>query len=155
MLHPVYDAPMLPTRRRPIPYLLAVLIVIAAGLLLRSGVVPLPSGLVKYGGVALWASMIFLGLALILRQTSTTRLTIFALVISWAVEFLQLYRAPWIDVIRATRPGHLILGSTFNSPDLPAYFVGVLIGAILDRLLINRHASSQTPIAPTSTRVHS
>lgn len=144
---------MLQPHRRPIPYLLAVLIVVAVGLLLRSGLVPLPSGLVKYGGVALWASMIFLGLALILRRTSTTRLTIFALVISWAVEFLQLYRAPWIDAIRATRPGHLILGSTFNPPDLPAYLVGVLIGAILDRLLLNRRTSTQSPSAPTSSRI--
>jgi hypothetical protein len=45
------------------------------------------------------------------------------------VEFLQLYHAPCIDAIRATRPGRLVLGTTFNAPDLLAYPVGIALGA--------------------------
>jgi hypothetical protein len=48
-----------------------------------------------------------------------------ALTFSSAVEFSQLYNAPWIDALRATLPGRLVLGSTFNWPDLPAYALGV------------------------------
>ena len=35
----------------------------------------------------------------------------------------------WIDMIRDTLPGRLIFGSTFNWPDLPAYTVGIALGA--------------------------
>ena len=52
---------------------------------------------------------------------------------AWLVEFSQLYHAPWIDAIRALRIGRLILGSTFNWPDLPAYAAGVVIGVIAEK----------------------
>jgi hypothetical protein len=48
---------------------------------------------------------------------------------AWGVEFSQLYHAPWIDAIRATPPGRLVLGNTFNWPDLFAYALGVGLGA--------------------------
>jgi hypothetical protein len=55
-----------------------------------------------------------------------------ALGVAWGVEFSQLYHAPWIDAIRATLPGKLVLGNTFNWPDLPAYAVGIVIGALAE-----------------------
>jgi len=45
---------------------------------------------------------------------------------------LQLYHAHWIDFIRSSRLGHLVLGSTFNTPDLLAYVVGITIAAIVE-----------------------
>lgn len=56
-----------------------------------------------------------------------------ALAFAVAVEVSQLYHAPWIDSIRGTRLGSLILGSTFNWPDIPAYAVGILVGVLIDR----------------------
>lgn len=58
-----------------------------------------------------------------------------ALVFSWSIEFLQLYHAPWIDSIRSTLMGRLVLGSTFNSPDLIAYLVGIAIGVSVELAL--------------------
>jgi hypothetical protein len=55
-----------------------------------------------------------------------------ALGFSWSVEVSQLYHAPWIDAIRATIPGKLVLGNTFHWPDLPAYAVGIAIGALIE-----------------------
>lgn len=49
-------------------------------------------------------------------------IAIIALCGAWAVEFSQLYHAPWLDTIRMTTPGRLVLGSTFNGPDLAAAF---------------------------------
>jgi Protein of unknown function (DUF2809) len=34
----------------------------------------------------------------------------------------------WLNEVRGTRLGHLFLGSTFNSPDLLAYVLGILVG---------------------------
>ena len=52
-----------------------------------------------------------------------------ALGFSWAVELSQIYHAPWIDWLRATIPGRLVLGTTFNAIDLAAYAAGIAIGA--------------------------
>ncbi len=48
-------------------------------------------------------------------------------IISYAVEFGQLYRAPWIVAIRQTTLGHLILGADFAWGDIIAYTVGFLL----------------------------
>lgn len=112
-------------------YALAGLLVVGLGLFLRSGLLmPLPGGVIKYGGDALWALVVFLGLGLVRPRDSTLRLGLLALGCAWAVEFSQLYHAPWIDAVRATRLGRLVLGSTFNAPDLPAYALGIALGVV-------------------------
>jgi hypothetical protein len=58
-----------------------------------------------------------------------------ALLASYAVELSQLYQAPWINAIRGTTLGHLVLGSTFAWQDLVAYTFGVAAGFLLDLLL--------------------
>jgi hypothetical protein len=52
-----------------------------------------------------------------------------AFLLSAAVETSQLYHAPWIDGIRATLPGALLLGSGFLWSDIACYAVGAMIGA--------------------------
>jgi hypothetical protein len=106
-------------------YAVLAVAVIAVGLLWRSRFMPLPPVLTKYGGDALWALMVFVGLGFLFPRASTLIVALLALTFSSAVEFSQLYNAPWIDALRATLPGRLVLGSTFNWPDLPAYALGV------------------------------
>ncbi len=65
------------------------------------------------------------------------RIVILAVCFAWSIEFLQLYHAPWIDMIRSTRLGRLVLGRTFNSPDLIAYFVGIMLGALAEIVYLN------------------
>lgn len=120
-------------RSRPL-YLLWIALTVGAGLLLRSRFVSLPEAVEKYGGDALWALMVFFGFALLFHRASTLRLGLLALGFAWAIEFLQLYHAPWIEGIRARRIGHLILGSTFNAPDLLAYVAGVALGMAFEGL---------------------
>lgn len=103
-----------------------------AGLLLRSHFFHLPSFFVKYGGDALWALLVFYAFGFLLRQSTTLQLSFISITFAWAIEFSQLYHAPWIDSIRAMRIGHLVLGSTFNPPDLMAYAVGIAIGAVAE-----------------------
>jgi hypothetical protein len=115
-------------------------LVIAAGVLWRSGLLPLSSFQAKYGGVALWALVVFLGVGFVFCRSSITRVGLAALCIAWCVEALQLYHAPWIDGIRATRLGAMVLGSTFNAPDLIAYAVGIAVGVMAEFVIWNlRH----------------
>jgi len=44
------------------------------------------------------------------------------------VEILQIWHPVWLDAIRATRPGGLLLGSTFVWADFPWYGVGAALG---------------------------
>jgi hypothetical protein len=118
-------------RSRP-TYAFAAALTIGAGLLWRSRLLPLPDCPAKYGGDSLWALVVFWGLGFAFRRSTTTRIALGTVSIAWCVELLQLYHAPWIDCVRSTRLGHLVLGSSFNGPDLLAYVVGAAIGALVE-----------------------
>ena len=123
-------------RRRPI-YAVAVVLVIGIGLLWRSGVLPLPNFIAKYGGDSLWALVVFLCFGFVSPRSPTVRIGFIAVCFAWSVEFLQLYHAPWIDGIRSTRLGRVVLGTTFNSPDLIAYVMGIALGAFAECVYLN------------------
>lgn len=112
--------------------------VIGVGLFWRSGFVPFPPFLTKYGGSAWWSLLVFLGCGFVMPRAKTWFVALLALAFSWGIEFSQLYHAPWIDHLRSMRLGALILGSTFGWPDLPAYAIGILLGAVLECLLRKR-----------------
>jgi glycopeptide antibiotics resistance protein len=52
-----------------------------------------------------------------------------------AIEFLQLWQPPWLQEIRATLPGRLVLGNSFTLTDFPVYFLGSFAGWIWMRSL--------------------
>jgi hypothetical protein len=87
---------------------------------------------------------VFCGFAFVFRRASTLRLALLALGFAWAIEFSQLYHSEWIDQIRSTRIGALILGSVFNWPDLLAYAIGVSVGALFDFIYCNGQIKSST-----------
>ena len=91
-----------------------------------------------YAGDCLWALMVFLGFAFIFRHWSTGAIAAAALGFCVSIEISQLYHAPWIDSLRATRLGGLILGFSFVWSDLLCYSVGVGLGALIDAYLISR-----------------
>lgn len=114
-------------------YLLLILLTIAIGLLSRKiTVIPAATG------DALWATMIYFIIRLLLPQRSIKFAALTAVIICFAVEFSQLYRAPWVNAIRATLPGRLILGQGFLWSDLPAYALGVAFGLLIDRRYITK-----------------
>ena len=134
-IQPVWIHTQKPARklaRSRLLYAVLAVAVVAAGLLWRSGLIPLPQWLSNNGGDALWALMVFVGFGILLPRASTLTLALLALTFSWGVEFSQLYHAPWIDAVRATIPGRLVLGNTFNWPDLPAYAVGIGLGVWME-----------------------
>lgn len=117
-----------------------VLAVIALGLASRKFPDLFPAALGKYPGDALWTMMVFFGLAVMAPRMTIARLTLWALAISYAVEFGQLYQAPWIVAVRAHPLGHLVLGTAFGWMDLVAYTAGAVV-AMLIELSINSRRS--------------
>lgn len=96
-----------------------------------------------YLGDVLWALMVFFGMALIFNRWPTRTVALAALLFSFGIESSQLYHASWIDSLRHTRLGGLVLGFGFVWTDLLCYTVGVAIGVAVDsRILVgNRQAS--------------
>ena len=134
---------LLTRRSRPF-YAFAALLVLGIGLLWRSGFLPFPYFIFKYGGDSLWALVVFLCFGFIYPRRSSVRIFFVAICFAWAIEFLQLYHAYWIDGIRATLLGRLILGTTFNSPDLLAYALGIAIGTFAEHLYFKQKDKSKT-----------
>ncbi|MCX8107816.1 MAG: DUF2809 domain-containing protein [Verrucomicrobiae bacterium] len=117
-------------------YALLTIFVLAVGLVWRSAVLNLPEFVSKYGGDVLWSMFVFLVVALLLPRRTTTVGAVVARIVSAAVEFSQLYHAPWIDAVRASRIGALVLGTKFNPPDLIAYAVGICLGIATDGVIL-------------------
>lgn len=116
-------------RRSRLAYAGLVAAVIAAGLISRSSRASvLPDFVTFYGGDTLWALMVFLILGFLFPAARTVVLAGMALGISFAVEFSQLCEADWLNRIRATRAGALVLGKGWVATDLLCYVVGVGIG---------------------------
>ena len=123
-------------RRNRLLYAVLVLTVIAAGLASRRYPFLVPAALGKYPGDALWALMVMFLIGLAKPRWPVVRTAGAALLTSFAVEFSQLYQADWINAIRHTPLGHLVLGSGFHAMDLLAYAVGVAIGTATELLML-------------------
>lgn len=132
-----------PRPRNRLLYALLVLAVIGAGLASRRYPGLLPAALGKYPGDALWALMVMLLYGLAWPRWPIGRTALAALATSFAVEFSQLYQADWINAIRHTTLGHLVLGSGFHAMDLLAYSVGVAAGAAAELLLLRRPSTAR------------
>jgi hypothetical protein len=126
-------------RRRHPPVQIGLLVVVCLlGIGSRRYAHALPGFIAAYAGDTLWALLVFLGIGLVLRRASTGTIAGLAMAFSVAIEISQLYHAPWIDSIRQTTLGGLILGFGFLWSDLACYAVGASLGVIMD-VGISRH----------------
>ena len=108
------------------------LLVIAVGLASRRGLVQFPAVLGNYPGDALWAWVVLLCMAWVRPAITRGRLVGVSLVVAFAIEFLQLYQAPWMQALRANKLAYLVLGNGFDPLDLLAYVFGIALGAVVD-----------------------
>ncbi|MEM6798197.1 MAG: DUF2809 domain-containing protein [Planctomycetota bacterium] len=118
--------------RLRVVYLLLAGVVIALGLASRRYKAALPEFLAAYAGDTLWALMVLLGFSALLPRLSTKWRAAIAMAFSVAIETSQLYHAPFIDAIRHTTLGGLVLGYGFLWSDLICYTVGIAAGAAVD-----------------------
>ncbi len=82
-------------------------------------------------GDILWATMVYFMVRFLFINKPINFIAAVSLLFSFAIEFSQLYKAPWIDSIRPTLFGRLVLGATFNWGDMICYAVGVGIGVLV------------------------
>lgn len=123
-------------RSRP-GYAPLLLLTIILGLTSRRYADSLPTLIAAYAGDALWAAMVFWITAILRPRATTLHLAGTALSVALAVEISQLYHASWIDAIRATRLGALVLGHGFLWSDLACYAIGVAAAAAVDVFLLS------------------
>ncbi len=110
-------------------YAVAIGVVLLAGFATRSSLEEtLPSLITNYGGDILWALALYLVLGFVFPSARVAVVALLTIVISFGVELSQLYQAPWINTIRDTRIGGLILGFGFKWSDLLCYTIGCLLG---------------------------
>jgi len=102
----------------------------------------LPAFLAEYAGDTLWALMLFLLVSTLLAGQPVRARAVISLALAFLVEISQLYHAPWIDSIRQTTLGGLVLGFGFLWTDLVCYSVGVMIGVIAELGSVGRGNAS-------------
>lgn len=123
------------TKRNRLLYATFTIIVIILGLSSRKLAFALPALLNDYLGDALWALMIFIGFGFLFPKIETKKLAFISLIFCYGIEMSQLYHAEWIDNIRATTLGGLVLGYGFLWSDLVAYTIGVGVGFLFEFIL--------------------
>lgn len=121
---------MKPTRTT---YLIIAVLLIPTGLYLRHRTDWFPDVINLYLGDVLYATLFFYLLSIAFPKKSALWRALWALA-CYVIELLQLYKAPWIEVIRNNKLGGLILGHEFLWSDLLAYFIGVSLGYVADVL---------------------
>ena len=121
-----------------IVYLGSAIVVIGLGLGSRHFGAHLPEFIATYAGDTLWALLVSLVVSAVTPDLQLRYRAAIALVVSCLVELSQLYHAPWIDGIRATKLGGLVLGFGFLWSDLACYAVGVGLGMSLEWAIRHR-----------------
>ncbi|HEX8022356.1 DUF2809 domain-containing protein [Mucilaginibacter sp.] len=108
-------------------YFILIILTIILGLLSRHfSIIPL------FIGDILWATMVYFIMQFLFIVKPARFNVIAALIFCFAIEFSQLYKAPWINELRHTLFGRLVLGEGFLWSDLLCYVVGVGIGVGVD-----------------------
>lgn len=87
----------------------------------------------SWTGDMLYALMMFFIVRFCFIRKKTAFVGILSLAICFAIECSQLYQAAWINDLRQTLPGRLVLGQGFLWTDLIAYTAGILLGVVLEK----------------------
>jgi len=120
--------------KQKVIYVATAVFTVFTGLCARAMVHWLPEWINLWLGDALYAFMMYYIIAVLFTSKPAALKAIVALALCYAIEFSQLYHANWINDMRATLPGRLILGQGFLLSDLAAYLAGVTAAFCVDIL---------------------
>ncbi len=115
-----------------IAYFSLATIVAGVGLLVRSDRERLHPLSDEYASDTFWALMLYLLVSSLLAGRRVLARAAISLALAFLVEISQLYHAPWIDSIRQTTLGGLVLGFGFLWTDLVCYSVGIATGSLTE-----------------------
>jgi glycopeptide antibiotics resistance protein len=116
-------------------YFGAVVLTILLGIASRKYSHLLFSFIAENAGDVLWAMMVYFGFRFLLVNKSMITAFLLSFLFSFGIEFSQLYQEDWMNQIRGTLLGALILGKGFLLVDLIRYSTGIVIAYSLDRLV--------------------
>ena len=116
-------------------YAFAIVLVIALGLSTRKFPAAMPEFVSLHFGDALWAAMVYFGFRALLPQKPLLLSVALSLAFSFGIEFSQLYQQEWINNLRSTTLGALVLGKGFLWIDLLRYVAGVAFAYFADLCL--------------------
>lgn len=116
-----------------ITYIIAVVITILLGLASRKYSFLLPLFVALNSGDMLWSMMVYFGFRFLLAHKSLFTALWLSFLFSFGIEFSQLHQDDWINQIRDTSLGALILGKGFLTVDLIRYTAGIMTATFLDK----------------------
>jgi hypothetical protein len=125
---------MVGRRRNPLFQFAQISLAAVLGIGSRRFANALPAFIAAYAGDMFWALAAFAGIGFLLPRASTRKVGLLAMAFSIAIELSQFYHASWIDSIRQTTLGGLILGFGFLWSDLACYAAGVGLGVLIERI---------------------
>lgn len=121
--------------KRKIFYILMITLAATLGIASRKFEHVLPTFIADYAGDTFWAFAAYYIFRINLHnRLSTGHTALVSFMFSLFIELSQLYHADWIDSIRDTIIGGLILGFGFVWTDIICYIAGVLLALIVDNL---------------------
>lgn len=96
----------------------------------------IPDFLATYAGDTLWALLVYWLIRFLWSNSKLSRAFIGALSFAYFIEISQLYQADWINNIRNSTIGALVLGHGFLWSDFACYTLGILFGFVVDKKLL-------------------
>ena len=117
-----------------IKYFIITIIIMLMGLLSRKFMFIFPRNIAPFVGDMLWAMMIYFGFRFLFPKLNIIKSLVLAFLFSFSIEISQLYQSEWINNIRNTIIGGLILGHGFLFEDLISYSIGIILGCVVDKL---------------------
>ncbi|MEH7113964.1 DUF2809 domain-containing protein [Neobacillus niacini] len=123
---------MISYNKQRITYLMSVIITILLGLASRKFSHLLSEFVAENAGDVIWAMMVYFGFRFLFVQKRLFIAILLSFLFSFGVEFSQLYQADWINQLRGTVVGALVLGKGFLTVDLFRYTTGIVLAAAMD-----------------------
>ncbi|MDM8129850.1 DUF2809 domain-containing protein [Paraclostridium benzoelyticum] len=124
--------------KKRLRYLVITIFIMIMGMLSRKYMNIFPKAIAPFVGDMLWAMMVYFGLRFLIPKLKLVKTLTLAIIFSFSIEISQLYQADWINNIRATTLGGLVLGHGFLFEDLISYSLGIVIGCLLDYFLCDK-----------------
>jgi glycopeptide antibiotics resistance protein len=143
LIHLIRDMASLLSKRHPFfqyrfALLICIIIIVPVGYIVRFAKEPGPLWLHDFLGAIAYEIFWILLYAFFFPKASSRWTAIGVCLATCALEFLQLWQPPFLQAIRATLPGRLVLGNSFTWSDFISYFVGSFAGWLWMDLLRNK-----------------
>ncbi|PAD81263.1 hypothetical protein CHH57_20890 [Niallia circulans] len=119
-------------------YFVITILMMLLGLSSRKFSNHLPDFIAVHAGDMIWAMMVYFGFRFLFIRKSLLLAGVLSILFSFGIEGSQLYQADWLNQLRDTTIGAVILGKGFLFMDLIRYSSGILLACIVDTFFVWR-----------------